>query len=87
MLLHRISEAIAKLVRKNTSVKFRWVLAHEGIVGNEEADEAARVALSQKGRPTALALERVQEVKGVIRLINRDRSDDPTLFDSLGLAG
>jgi ribonuclease HI len=87
MLLHRISEAIAKLVRKNTSVKFRWVLAHEGIVGNEEADEAARVALSQKGRLTALALERVQEVKGVIRLINRDRSDDPTLFDSLGLAG
>jgi ribonuclease HI len=41
MLLHRISEAIAKLVRKNTSVRFRWVLAHEGIVGNEEADEAA----------------------------------------------
>jgi hypothetical protein len=63
------------------------VLAHEGIIGNEEADEAARAALSQKGRLTALALERVQEVKGVIRLINRDRSDDPTLFDSLGLAG
>jgi hypothetical protein len=87
MLLHRISEAIAKLVRKNTSVRFRWVLAHEGIIGNEEADEAARVASSQKGRPTALALERVREVEGVIRLINRDRSDDPTLFDSLGLAG
>jgi hypothetical protein len=63
------------------------VLAYEGIVGNEEADEAARAASSQKGRLTALALERVREVKGVIRLINRDRSDDPTLFDSLGLAG
>jgi ribonuclease HI len=87
MLLHRISEAIAKLVRKNTSVRFRWVLAHEGIVGNEEADEAARAASSQKGRPTAPALERVREVEGVIRLINRDRSDDPTLFDSSGLAG
>jgi ribonuclease HI len=46
MLLHRISEAIAKLVRKNTSIRFRWVLAHEGIVGNEEADEAARAASS-----------------------------------------
>jgi ribonuclease HI len=87
MLLHRISEAIAKLVRKNTSVRFRWVPAHEGIVGNEEADEAARAASSQKGRPTAPALERVREVEGVIRLINRDRSDDPTLFDSSGLTG
>jgi ribonuclease HI len=46
MLLHKISEAIARLVRKNTSVGFRWVLAHEGIIGNEEADEAARVASS-----------------------------------------
>jgi hypothetical protein len=87
MLLYRISEAIAKLVRKNTSVRFRWVLAHEGIVGNEEADEAARAASSQKGRLTAPALERVREVEGVIRLINRDRSDDPTLFDSSGLTG
>jgi hypothetical protein len=87
MLLYRISEAIAKLVRKNTSVRFRWVLAHKGIVGNEEADEAARAASNQKGRLTALVLERVREVKGVIRLINRDRSDDPTPFDSLGLAG
>jgi len=63
------------------------VLAHEGIVGNEEADEATRAASSQKGRPTAPALERVREVEGVIRLINRDRSDDPTPFDSLGLTG
>jgi ribonuclease HI len=46
MLLYRISEAIAKLVRKNTSVRFRWVLAYEGIIGNKEADEVARVALS-----------------------------------------
>jgi hypothetical protein len=87
MLLYRILGAIAKLVRKNTSVRFRWVLAHEGIVSNEEADKAARVASSQKGRPTALALERAREVEGVIRLINRDRSNDPTLFDSSGLTG
>jgi ribonuclease HI len=46
MLLYRISEAIAKLVRKNTSIRFRWVLAHEGIIDNEEADEAARAASS-----------------------------------------
>jgi hypothetical protein len=56
-------------------------------VGNEEADKAARAASSQKGRLTAPALERVREVEGVIRLINWDRSDNPTPFDSLGLAG
>jgi hypothetical protein len=62
------------------------VLVYEGIIGNEEVDEVARVASSQKGRLTALILERVREVKGVIRLINQDRSDDPNPFDSLGLA-
>jgi hypothetical protein len=61
------------------------VPVYKGIVGNEEADKAARAASSQKSRLTAPALERVQEVEGVIRLINRDRSDDPTLFDSSGL--
>jgi hypothetical protein len=62
------------------------VLAYEGIVGNEEVDEAARVASSRKGKLLAPARERVREVEGVIRLIDRDRSDDPTLFDSAGLA-
>jgi hypothetical protein len=63
------------------------VLAHEGIVGNEEADEAARIASSRKGKLLALALERVREVEGVIHLIDRDRSDDQTPFYSIGLAG
>jgi hypothetical protein len=63
------------------------VPAHEGIVGNEEADEAARAASSRKGKLSAPARERVREVEGVIRLIDRDRSDDPAPFDSAGLAG
>jgi ribonuclease HI len=46
MLLYRILEVIAKLVRKNTSIRFRWVLAYEGIVGNKEADKAARAGSS-----------------------------------------
>jgi len=87
MLLYRISEATARLVRKNTSVSFRWVSAHEGIVSNEEADEEARAASSQKGRPSARALDRVREVEGVLRLRNRDRSANPTPFDLSGLAG
>ena len=87
MLLYRILKAIASSTKKNTNVRLKWVPAHEGIVGNGEADEAARAASSRKGKPLAPALERVREVEGVIRLINRDRSDDPTPFDSAGLAG
>jgi hypothetical protein len=40
-----------------------------------------------QGKLTAPALERVREVEGVFRLINRDRSENPTPFDSTGLAG
>jgi ribonuclease HI len=86
-LLYRILQAMASLTKKNTDVRLRWMPAHEGIVGNEEADEAARAASCQKGKPSAPALERVREVEGVIRLIDRDRSDNPTPFDSTGLAG
>jgi hypothetical protein len=87
MLLYRILQAIASLTKKNTDVRLRWVPAHDGIVGNEEADEAAREASSREGKPSAPALERIREVEGVIRLINRDRSDNPTPFDSTRLAG
>jgi hypothetical protein len=37
--------------------------------------------------PEAKSCIRVREVKGIFRLINRDRSDNPTPFDSLGLTG
>jgi hypothetical protein len=63
------------------------VPAHERIAGKEETDEAARAASSRNGKPSAPALERVRKVEGVIRLIDRDRSDNPTPFDSTGLAG
>lgn len=35
----------------------------------------------------AAALERVQEVSGIIRLINRDRSGDLILFDTTSMPG
>jgi hypothetical protein len=56
-------------------------------VGNEEADDAAREASSHTGKPTAPALERVREVAGVIRLINRDRSEGPKPFDTTSMPG
>lgn len=60
---------------------------HEGVVGNEEANDAAQEASSQEGKPTALARERVREVADVIRLMNEDRSDNPTSFDTKRLPG
>jgi hypothetical protein len=80
-LIEKIAESIDALSRKGIDVRFKWSPGHEGIVGNEEANDAAQEASSQEGRPIALARERVREVAGVIRLINRDRSENPTLFD------
>jgi hypothetical protein len=86
-LLEKIAVSIEALSRKGIDVRFKWSLGYEGVVGNEEANDAAREASSQEGRPTALARERVREVAGVIRLINRDRSENPTPFDTTRLPG
>ena len=68
-------------------LRFRWSPGHEGIVGNEEADDAARKASGHTGKPTAPALERAREMSGVIRLMDRDRSEDPNPFDTTRLLG
>jgi hypothetical protein len=78
---------IEVLCRAEIDLRFRWSADHERVVGNEEADDAAREASSQAGKPTAPALERVRGVAGVIRLINRSRSEDPNLFDTTRLLG
>lgn len=44
MLLYKILEATAELISMRTDVRFRWIPGHEGIVRNEEANEAARAA-------------------------------------------
>jgi hypothetical protein len=87
MLLEKIAVSIEALSRKGIDVRFKWSPGYEGVVGNEEANDAAREASSQEGRPIALARERVREVAGVIRLINRDRSENPTPFDTTRLPG
>jgi len=43
---------------------------YKGIIGNKEANKAAKDASSQEGKPMAPAQERVQEIAGVICLIN-----------------
>jgi len=86
-LLKRIVERVETLGKDGREVRFRWSPGHEGVVGNEEANDAAQEASSREGRPTALVRERVREAAGVIRLINRDRSEDPTLFDTTRLPG
>jgi ribonuclease HI len=86
-LLRSIAEYANTLIHAGVDLQFRWLPGHEGIIGNEEADEAAKEASSQVGKPTAPAQERVREIAGVIRLINRDRSEDPTPFDTSTLPG
>jgi ribonuclease HI len=83
----RIIESIDTLSKTGIDVRFRWSLGHEGVVGNEEVNNVAYEASSQEGRLIALVRERVREVGGVIRLINRDRSKNPTPFDTIKLPG
>lgn len=86
-LLLKIAESIEALYKAEIDLRFRWSPGHKGVVGNEEANDAAREASGHTGQPTVPALERVREVAGVIRLINRDRSEDPSLFDTTRLPG
>jgi ribonuclease HI len=86
-LLLRVAESIDTLSKTGIDVRFRWSPGYKGVVGNEEANDAACEALSREGRLTALARERVREVGGVIGLINRDRSENPTPFDTIKLPG
>jgi ribonuclease HI len=51
-LLKKIAESIEALSSVEIDVRFRWSPGHEGVVGNEEANDAAREASSQEGRPT-----------------------------------
>lgn len=58
-ILRWIMEGIAKLTGSRQNVWFKWDSTPQGIVGNEEADEAAKEASSQPEKPTAPARERV----------------------------
>ena len=68
-------------------LRFRWSLGYTGIIGNKEADEAARTESNREGKLTAPILERVREISGVVRLINEDRSKDLTAIDTTSMPG
>lgn len=86
-LLAKIAQSTTSLCRAGMDLRFRWSPGHSGIIGNKEADDAARKASSREGKPTAPALERAREASGVIRLINRDRSEDSIPFDTTSMPG
>ena len=65
-LLEKIAEYINTLRKVGIDVQARWSPGHEGVVGTEEANDAAREASSQDEKPRAPARERVREVAGVI---------------------
>jgi len=56
-------------------------------IGNKEADKAAKEASSQVGKPIAVAQEKAREIAGGPCLINWDRSENPTPFDTSMLPG
>ena len=74
---------ISLLLRQKASVsllpRLVWSPGHKGIPGNEKANTAARQATAVLGTPTDPVDERIRELKGVLQLIEKDRSDNPTL--------
>jgi hypothetical protein len=46
VLLEKIAVSIEALSRKGIDVRFKWSPGYEGVVGNEEANDAAREASS-----------------------------------------
>jgi hypothetical protein len=85
--LAKIAQSTTSLCRAGMDLRSRWSPGHSGIIGNKEADEAARTESNREGKPTAPALERVREVSGFIRLINEGRSKDLTALDTTSIPG
>jgi hypothetical protein len=74
---------ISLLLRQRASTsllpRLVWSPGHKGIPGNEKANTVARQATAVPGAPTDPVDERIRELKGVLQLIEKDRSDNPTL--------
>ena len=64
-LLYEVLELVTRLVIKGCKLKFLWVPAHVGIVGNEKADKMAKKALEKLEVEKNVSISKA-EVKSVI---------------------
>jgi ribonuclease HI len=78
-ILRDISLLLRQRTRWSQLSKLAWSSGHKGIPSNEKANTVARQATAVQGEPSAPVDERIQELKGVLQLIEKDRSDNPTL--------
>jgi hypothetical protein len=78
-ILRDISLLLRQRTRWSQLPKLAWSPGHKGIPSNEKANTVARQATAVQGEPSAPVDERIQELKGVLQLIEKDRSDNPTL--------
>jgi hypothetical protein len=78
-ILRDISLLLRQRTRWSQLPKLVWSPGHKGIPSNEKANTIVRQAIAMQGEPSALVDERIQELKGVLQLIEKDISDNPTL--------
>lgn len=71
---HKVAETVLELESVGHRVTMFWVPFDRKIRGLDEARAAARAATSDNSKPTLQPSERVRELSGVLRLIDRERS-------------
>jgi hypothetical protein len=78
-ILRDISLLLRQRTRWSQLPKLVWSPGYKGIPSNEKANTIVRQAIAMQGEPSALVDERIQELKGVLQLIEKDISDNMTL--------
>jgi ribonuclease HI len=73
--LQRIGDAVHDLGSVNHRVTIFLVPGNKTIRGVKEARAAAQAVMTPNGRPTLQLSERVRELSGVLRLIDKERSN------------
>lgn len=68
-------------------LRVAWVPGRQGIEGIEMADRAAKAATERDGRFEVPVQERIRELDSVLRLVERNRGDDPTSTQSARKTG
>jgi hypothetical protein len=79
VILRDISLLLRRRVSTSLLLRLVWSLGHKGIPSNEKANIVARQATAVPGALTDPVDKRIRELKGVLQLIEKDRSNNPTL--------